>query len=262
MPPRVKHGVHTFAMPGWKRSAQGGVRILYVLRRTFALGLLSQFATLAPARAQDAARNIVIVGPEIDLFLRTAVGRLEIRPDWTQSAREYFHTALAEQFSAAGWTHQFVARDTLLEGRVGQIVRLHTLVADVAFSQQQRRRRGMRLQQMSLGSGAQELAIAYGAERALFVEGAGAYASAGRNIVSVASNANAIIWALSGDIFAAATLGLRATRKANRPIIRFSLVDLISGDITWLRELDAEDDPRTAEGAASIVAELLEHAPL
>lgn len=217
----------------------------------------------AAAHAQTRASAVLVIGPDINLYLRTATGELEIRPDWTQAARQNVRSAIAERLNAAGAAHQFAARQTLLEGRIGQVVRLHALVAETAFNQEIRRRYGRaNARQWSLGPGVQEIGRAYGAERALFIEGAGARASAGRNIVTVASNANAILWAVSGDVFAAATLGLRATRRNRGPRLRASLVDLMSGDIVWLRELDARGDPRKVEDAQGLVAKLLEHAPL
>lgn len=250
-------------MPGWKCCARGRGDVC-VQRRAFALALLTQLAALGAggARASEAS-SVVVIGPDIDLYLRTAAGRLEIRPDWSQAARDNIEAELVEQLGASGWACQFVHRRELAEGRIGQLVRLHARVADAAFGQQQRRRRGrVHARQWSLGPGAQEISRAYGGDRALFIEGAGAYASAGRNMVNAASNANAAVWATAGDVFAAATLGLRLLRGRRGPVIRVTFVDLRSGDIVWLREFTSEQDPRDPDEARAIVTALLEHAPL
>jgi len=41
-----------------------------------------------------------------------------------------------------------------------------------------------------------------------------------------------------------------------------SLVDLHSGDIVWIRQVNGGDDPRTPEGARRLVRDLLRNSPL
>jgi hypothetical protein len=71
--------------------------------------------------------------------------------------------------------------------------------------------------------------------------------------------------AAAGSAYSAAALGLRKLRGdgGGASYLRASLVDLASGDIVWIRQINADDDdPRTPEGAAHLVDALLEHAPL
>jgi len=74
--------------------------------------------TLEGQRAAD-ARPLPVVATNV--YLRTAAGRLEIRPDWSQAARDNVEAGLVEQLSASGCTYQFVHRRELAEGRISQL---------------------------------------------------------------------------------------------------------------------------------------------
>jgi hypothetical protein len=244
-----------------------------VLRRDFALSaiLLASGAFAhreAHAQAAQAAANggaVVIVGPDLHLYARTISGDLEIRDDWTRAAHDKIADALEARLQASARSFQFADQTASMEGRAGQVLRLHARVSAAALNAQQRDdRHAGASSRWSVGLGAREIADAYHADFALIVEGAGAYASRARDVMSAASDVHALALAAAGNAYSAAALGLRKLRGGDGgSYLRASLVDLASGDIVWIRQIDADDDdPRTPDGAARLVDALLEHAPL
>jgi hypothetical protein len=151
-----------------------------------------------------------------------------------------------------------------MEGRSGQVLRLHAIVAAAAINAQNNdERRAGASSRWTIGVGAREIADTYHVDHALIVEGAGAYASAARNLMARVSDVQGLASAAAGNIYSAARLALRGFRREGKSYVRASLVELDSGDIVWIREVDADDDdPRTPKGAKRLVDALLEHAPL
>lgn len=246
-----------------------------MLRRDFALSavLLASGAFAhreAHAQAPQAATNgraVVILGPDLHLYARTASGDLDIRDDWSREARDNIAEALRERFRTTARSVQFADQGASMEGRTGQLLRLHARVSAAALNAQERdSRHAGASSQWTLGVGAREIADEYDADLALIVEGAGAYASRARNVMSAASDVHALALAAAGNVYSAAGLGIRKLRGGGgASYLRASLVDLASGDIVWIRQIDADDDdddPRTPEGARRLVRALLEHAPL
>jgi hypothetical protein len=251
--------------------AVGDFGEVVVLRRDFALSALvaapGVFAD-REAHAQTAdvaiAGPLVIIGPDIRLYARTASGDLEIREDWSGPARDHVRNALEERFRASARSCQFADQTAAMEGRSGQVLRLHAIVSAAALNAQRHdERRAGASSRWTVGVGAREIADTYGADHALIVEGAGAYASAARNVMARVSDVQGLASAAAGNIYSAARLVLRGFRQDGKSYIRASLVELESGDIVWIREVDADDDdPRTSKGAKRLVDALLEHAPL
>lgn len=215
----------------------------------------------SPAGPSNAGA-VVVIGPDVSLYARTVTG-LELHADWSEAAHDNLRASLQRRFVAATRLYEFAEPASLMDGRTGQVLRLHARVSDAAlFAQARRRGGGHRL--WSVGPGAQTIADACHADLALLIEGDGAYASGARNAVSTAMDLQTMAAAASGNVLAAARLGVRALRGGGAGLrLRASLVDLRSGDIIWIKEIEAgDDDPRTAEGAANLVQALLEYAPL
>ena len=234
-----------------------------MLQQVSLAGLAMLIAATLDARA-DAPSNqggILVVGPEMQLATRSAAGDALTRPDWSRTAQQNVRHCLEDRLRASSRPFQFVDPRALMQGRSGQLLRLHAVVADAALDAT--RQRGAGRPRWSIGPGAQELADAYHADYALILGGDGIYASAPSEVIAFASNLRTAASAATGNASAAAALGLHALHLGgNGRRMLASLVDLHSGDIIWIRQLNGSDDPRTPEGARSLVRALLRNSPL
>lgn len=221
--------------------------------------LLAAWGVEARAEAAPYHDAILIVGPDIDLAARSVAGDAMNEPDWSRAARQNLTDCLDARLRAANRPFQFVDPSVLLQGRYGQLLRLHALVADAALEASRRPATGRR---WSIGAGAQALADGYHADYALILGGAGVYGSAPREMLAFASNLRTAVSAATGNASAAAALGLHALRLGgDGRRLAASLIDLHSGDIVWIRQVQG-GDPRTPEGAARQLRDLLRNSPL
>ncbi len=204
--------------------------------------------TLAPP---PAGSTIILMAPDIELSLLTAAGVPEPRADWSAQARENIGAAL--NANLAGQGHRTLALDpnTQMDGRTGQLIRLHDAVATsiILFNYNVINlptHRGTF--QWTLGPGAREIQAAHGARYALFVGGGGSYASGGR---------------IATSIFVSLLFGTVATTGGGQQLY-CSLIDLETGDIIWFNVAQAGTnvDMRTPQGAQALVAEVMEDSPL
>jgi hypothetical protein len=237
-----------------------------VLRQTlFACVVVLLIAASSAARA-DAPNNsaILVVGPNIQLSARTAAGDAMTRPDWSRAAQDNVRDCLEAHLRAANRPFQFETTSALLQGRSSQVLRLHAVVADAALNANRQRRAPSPGRRWTVGQGARDLAADYHAEYALIVAGDGVYASTSHDVLTLASNLRTAAAAATGNAAAAAALGFHALRpRAGGPRILASLVDLQSGDIIWIRQMDdAGNDPRTPEGARRLIRALFRNSPL
>jgi hypothetical protein len=206
---------------------------------------LADKAEITPA----SGTKVLLVQPDVQLSQLTASGLQEPRAEWSQSARANLAGDLKEALN--GRSHQFTELDpsTALEGRAGQLLRLHTAIGQsiLAFEYG-----GIKLPtkkgvfDWTLGDGAQELGHAYGADYALFTYASGSWSSGGRKALFLLAAAGGIAIQMGGQSMFA------------------SLVDLKTGRIVWFNMATASsgDDMRTPEGAKRLVAALLKNAPL
>ena len=179
----------------------------------------------------------------------TAAGLQETRADWSQSGRDNLAAAVAASLESRTHSISYLDPDTAMDGRVGQIIRLHEAVGSsiIAIDYMQlaiptRRNRF----DWTLGTGAQEIATQYNADYALFIAANGSYASSGRVMVMIGMAA----------LGAAVPLGGQQAFA--------SLVDLRTGNVIWFNVATAtpNQDVRTPEGAASLANSLLRDVPL
>ena len=199
------------------------------------------------AAAPDA--KTLLVQPDVQLSLLTASGLQERRADWSEQGQANLAAAIAEALEGRSHPIQVLDPATSMEGRTGQVLRLHSAVGQsiVAFEYT-----GVKLPtkkgsfDWTLGEGAQALHAATGAEYALFVTAQGNYASAGRKAMMVG----------------AALLGVSVPLGSQQ--IMASLVDLRTGRVVWFNQAVAgpSADIRTPEGARLLAKDLLKSAPL
>jgi hypothetical protein len=202
--------------------------------------------TFAPPAAGS---RILVVTPDVQLALLPAAGMPEPREDWSRSGRDNLARALAAQIGREGHAASALDPTTAMEGRVGQIIRLHDAVGTSILAVNYG---GVNLPtrrdnfEWTLGPGVQELASAHNADYALFVTARGSYASSGRVAAMVGL----------------AVLGVGVPLGGQQAFA--SLVDLRTGNVIWFNVAVASpnQDMREAPGAASFVNTLLEDAPL
>lgn len=209
---------------------------------------VKQAEGVKPASIPAGAR-IVVMAPDVDLGLLLATGIVEPKAEWSTNAQKNLATALETQLTTKGHTPKAADPATAMEGRIGQVLRLHEAVGQsiIAFNYA-----GLALPtkksafDWTLGEGAQEIAKSYEADYAVFVFARGSYASAGRAALSV----------------------LGALAQVSIPMggqqAFVSLVDLKTGQIVWFNVSVAGTgtDMREAAGAASLVETMLKTVPL
>lgn len=199
-----------------------------------------------------AAARILVVEPDVQLSILTASGLQEPRADWSEAARTGLAEAFATNLRTQGHTPGAFSAVNNMEGRVGQIIRLHEAVAFSIFlnnyapgGKLPTKAEGF---DWTLGEGASAIAAASGtdADYALFTVVRGSYSSGGRM-------AMAIVGAALG---AAVPLGGQQMYT--------SLVDLRTGQVIWFNFASAGSgvDMRDPAGAATLVDQLLKSAPL
>ena len=234
-----------------------------MLRQAFLACIVILAARGVDARAEAPPNRgaILVVGPDMQLATRSAAGDALTQPDWSRVAQQNIADGLEHRLRASNRSVQFVDPYELMQGRYGQLLRLHAIVADAALDAT--RRRGGGGLRWSVGAGAQDLATAYRADYALIVGGDGVYGSTPRDMLALASNLRTAAAAATGNASAAAALGLHALHLggSGRRVLA-SLVDLHSGDIIWIRQVNGGDDPRTPEGARRLIRDLLRNSPL
>ncbi|MFO0202188.1 MAG: hypothetical protein ACK528_03560, partial [Alphaproteobacteria bacterium] len=112
-------------------------KMLKQVRALAALAMLvavTACATSAPRmfegefqRPADNSR-IIVMTPDVQLSVLTAAGLQEPREDWSVSGRDNLTTAVAALIQAQSHTTSSLDPATAMEGRVGQVIRLHDAV--------------------------------------------------------------------------------------------------------------------------------------
>ena len=219
--------------------------------------LLVAACTTTSTRIADAAgpkpaagAKVLLVQPDVQLSLLTAVGLTEPKADWTAQGRENLSAQL--KTATAGRSLQFRELDPAKaeDEKVLQLLRLHEAVGQsiMAFNYgyvtlPTKNRKTL---DWTLGRGAQALGQAYDADYALFTYGRGSYSSGARKAMMVAGALLGVSVPLGGQTAFA------------------SLVDLKTGQVVWFNVAKAgpQADMRDPEGAKLLVTSLLEKAPL
>lgn len=205
--------------------------------------------TAMQVTAPPPGSTVLLVQPDVELSVLTAVGLSEPRADWSQEATTNLQSAL--QASLAGDSHTFrvVDPETAMGGRTGQLMRLHEAVGasiltfDYGLYKLPTHAAGF---DWTLGEGARALAEEYDADYALFTFARGNYASGGRVATVVVMAALGVGMPMGGQQMFA------------------SLVDLRTGQIVWFNfaVAGAHADMRSTEGATTLIDEMMKDAPL
>ena len=203
-----------------------------------------------PGRAR-----VLLLPPDIELFVVTAGGVLEPKAEWTNLAKEHVAKALTAELKetkdvlityeppvnnpTAEHMHQQLVK---LHSVVGQTIVLHKILGPQLGKQLPTKKDKF---DWSLGRNTQTLRDETDADYGLFVHVRDSYASAGRVAVIVVA-------AL-----------LRVGVSGGQQVMFASLVDLKTGDLVWFNLLArAAGDLRTAENAHVAIKQLLKDLPL
>lgn len=198
-----------------------------------------------PARGQ----RILVMDPDVELYVLTAGGLLEPSAEWTGAARGHVMAALEEELR--GKTLDAVRyeppQDPERKYAHDQLLKLHAIVAGVVTGG------GMALPtkkgrlDWSLGDDVRALGEASRADYALFVVLRDSYASGSRHAMGIG--------------VAIVSLGTVAMPMGQQRGAA-SLVNLRTGNIVWVNQLfSSTGDLRTAESARKAVKSLLGNLP-
>ncbi|MCU0881609.1 MAG: hypothetical protein MUF14_02945 [Hyphomonadaceae bacterium] len=233
-------------------------RLQFLSGAAVALALLLAGCTTTDSRVAanlverpTSGSRLVVIKPEIELSLLGASGVRERRADWSEQAGSHLVTALSALVAAKGYQAGEVDPSSMMDGRVGQVLRLHDRVADALYTHhyvpgQALPSKGREFD-WTLGEGALLLSPDGRGGYALFMGGGGCWSSAGRVAVRVV----AFIVTQGGDVGGCSQQ------------LYASLVRLETGQVVWFNLATAgpADDMRTAEGASSLVAAVFKDAP-
>lgn len=225
-----------------------------MLKKLFALAAVALLAACAVTSPQNysgqftpppANSRVLVMTPNVELHLLSAAGMPEPREDWSVSGRDNLATSFAAYVQGKNHAPSALDPNTAMEGRVGQIIRLHDAVGGALIGRAWLPTQKDRFE-WTLGEGVRELGTAHNADYALFVGAYGTYASAGRVAAMVAFSMLGVGIPLGSQVAYA------------------SLVDLRTGNIIWFNTIVAapNQDMRDAEGAKALADNLLRSAPL
>lgn len=205
-------------------------------------------------QAPDGA-SVLLLPPDVQLFLQRAGGVEELRADWTQTAYNNLKSAFLKHMQGRGI-------DTVLYEEHGQanpwhrghagLVKLHEAVGAAILKSPllPTQRANLPHLDYSLGDTVALLAPSYDARYAILIHSRGAYASGGRVALTVL----------------AAIGGVGLSPALQQEFV--SLIDLEDGRIIWFNVLPQRGslansvDARTTEGATTMVEALLDGLPL
>lgn len=189
--------------------------------------------------------RVLVMTPNAELAILGAAGIPEPREDWSTAGRD--NLAVNIEAFVQEQNHQPSALDpnTAMEGRVGQIIRLHDAVGISLIQRAMLPTQKDRFE-WTLGEGTRELGEAHEADYALFIGANGTYASAGRVAMMIGLAAVGVGVPLGSQVAYA------------------SLVDLRTGNVIWFNTVLAApgQDMRDPEGAQRLVEVLMKDAPL
>ena len=192
--------------------------------------------------------NVLTLRPDVELSELTSVGAQQPRADWSTTARDNLTAAIKAALDAKGVKYSVLDAATVTEGRNAQLLRLNSAVnASILLY-------NLNLNNLpthtgdfnwTLGDGAKSLGDTYSSDYALYIMARGDYSTSGRKMMFIAMAAAGVSIPLGGQ-------GLLV-----------SLVDLKTGRVIWynLAHASADADMRTADGATSLMTDVLKSAP-
>ncbi|MDP1989187.1 MAG: hypothetical protein Q8K44_18310 [Phenylobacterium sp.] len=159
---------------------------------------------------------MLLMQPDVQLGLLTASGITEPRADWSQAGQSNLAQEIQAQLSTRSHTLKVSDPDSLMEGRQGQLLRLHQAVGEsvLMFNYGPFRLPTKPGFDWTLGSGTQTIAAAQEADYALFVRGQGSYASGARVATAVGMSLLGVAVPLGEQRVFASLVDLRTGRSS------------------------------------------------
>lgn len=192
--------------------------------------------------------QVMVLKPDVQLGVLTMSGLTEPRADWSAAGRDNIAAEVKKALDAKGLKFTQVDPADAMAGHTGQLLRLNAAVGQsiMLFNYgviNLPTHKGNF--EWTLGEGARDLGSAYSSEYALFINARGSYSSDARKLAWLGAAALGVSLPTGGQYLSA------------------SLVELKTGRIIWFNEAVAgpSADMRNAEGAQSLVADLLKTAP-
>jgi hypothetical protein len=196
-----------------------------------------------------AGSTVLVVRPDVELSIVTASGAPERRADWSQSGASNLVARITRVVTSKGFRTEMIEPGENLEGRAGQLLRLHEAVGTTILVNEylgiqlpSRKDRGF---DYTLGAGTRELTAGRDASYVMFVYASGCYSSGGRMAV----------------VMIAAVAGVSIPTCSQQMIA--SLVDSQTGQVVWFNHAVAgpNADMREQPGADSLVNSVLATVP-
>jgi hypothetical protein len=235
-----------------KRLARG-VATAALVTSSVAVAGPKDFTAQGYALPADKPVTVVLMRPDMQVGELQAGGMIEPNADWTKAARE--HLARAMEASHKNRNIELKPIDES-QADIAQLVAdyeaLHRAVAEAIVTYKYY---GAKLPtkkdqfDWTLGSGAQKLEQASGANYALFFYGRDNFASASRKAVQVAGMLGCLI-------------GVCMITTGGQHVYYASLVELSTGNVVWFNVLrGSKGDVREAEGAQGMVDAIMASMP-
>jgi hypothetical protein len=224
-----------------------------VMAPTAAMAGAKQFTASGYQLPADKPVTIVLMRPDVQVGQLQAGGAIEPNADWTKQGRDNLSAAMQAHNQAL---HLQMITMADAEGPTGKLVAdyeaLHRAVATAIMTHKYG---GPKLPtkkdrfDWTLGSGAQALATASGANYALFFVGRDNFASGGRKAMQVAGALGCLV-------------GFCMITSGGQHIYYASLVELSTGNVVWFNvQRGSKGDIREADGARGMVDAVLESLP-
>ncbi|MDP1618476.1 MAG: hypothetical protein Q8L83_14080 [Phenylobacterium sp.] len=171
---------------------------------------------LGADQAPPPGARVLLMQPDVQLGLLTASGITEPRADWSQAGQSNLAQEIQAQLSTRSHTLKVSDPDSLMEGRQGQLLRLHQAVGEsvLMFNYGPFRLPTKPGFDWTLGSGTQTIAAAQEADYALFVRGQGSYASGARVATAVGMSLLGVAVPLGEQRVFASLVDLRTGRSS------------------------------------------------
>ena len=238
---------------GWIRIAAALATTATIATPTAAVARSKQLTAAGYQLPADKPVTIVLMRPDVEVGQLQAGGAVEPNADWTKAARDNLFTAMQAHSKALGVQMTSMGD---VDGEPGKLVAdyeaLHRAVADAILTH---KIGGAKLPtkkdrfDWTLGTGANQLAQATGANYALFFVGRDSFASGGRKAMQVAGALGCLV-------------GFCMITTGGRHIYYASLVELSTGNVVWFNvQRGSKGDIREVDGARDMVDAVLASLP-
>lgn len=235
------------------RRSSGAANASWTASLALASALIPISASTAAPLGEQLPVDVVVLPVKFEVFSVTAGNALELQKEQTEAAERNIRTAfevLQEPFGHAFRWHEMPDLSEEEQLILEEHVLLHDLIVGTASNNLTESRSTWKHLQddfdMGVGEGLSYLAERSGADYALMVSGVDMNATGGR--------------ALMGFVMIAA---VGAALPQGGSDIRFSLIDLRTGDIVWFNNSLSlqNEDPREPIGACEMTGEMLAEYP-